>query len=226
MWVWPGLAMLLAALNALALSKAWRRVQVFAKPAVMLCLFAWLYLTTGLQGAPLWFGLGILLSLAGDILLLWPDRMFVFGLTAFALAHIAYLIGFNSPPLTVNGSSFLLALIVGLGAARILRRVLQGLSASGANALRVPVSIYAVILTLMVLSATLTLSDTRWDAIAALLVSAGAFLFFLSDIVLAWNRFLAPIRDGALINLGLYHAGQILLIGGVISQYSRTVLLP
>ncbi|HEY2982013.1 MAG TPA: lysoplasmalogenase [Anaerolineales bacterium] len=225
MWVWPGLAILLAALNALALSKGWRRVQVMAKPAVMLCLFAWLYLTTALHGAPLWFGVGIILSLAGDILLLWPDRLFIFGLTAFALAHIAYLLGFNSPPLSVNGSSFLLALIVGLGAARILRRILQGLSASGATALRVPVSIYAVILTLMLLSAVLTLSDTGWNAIAALLVSAGAFFFFLSDIVLAWNRFLAPIRDGALINLGLYHAGQILLISGVITQYSRVLLL-
>jgi len=36
----------------------------------MVCLFVWLYATTGLQGNAFWFGIGLLFSLAGDVLLM------------------------------------------------------------------------------------------------------------------------------------------------------------
>jgi uncharacterized membrane protein YhhN len=51
-------------------------------------------------------------------------------------------------------------------------------------------------------------------------VAVGAFLFYISDIVLAWNKFLSPIRNGRMLNIGLYHAGQFLLIAGVVLQFS------
>jgi hypothetical protein len=47
----------------------------------------------------------------------------------------------------------------------------------------------------------------------------GAFLFYLSDVILAWNKFVSPIKNGRIINIGLYHLGQIGLIAGVISQF-------
>jgi hypothetical protein len=51
------------------------------------------------------------------------------------------------------------------------------------------------------------------------LAAFGAFLFFLSDIILAWNKFVAPINNGRIINIGLYHLGQIALIAGVVMQF-------
>jgi hypothetical protein len=62
--------------------------------------------------------------------------------------------------------------------------------------------------------------DITWEAGAALLVSVGAFLFYISDIILAWNKFVAPIQHGRIYNIGAYHLGQIALIAGVIAQYS------
>ena len=91
------LAFIFAALESLALWKGWRGLEFVAKPAVMVCLFIWLYATAGLQGALLWFGIGILFSLAGDIALMFIDRFFIVGLVAFLLGHVAYLIGFNIP---------------------------------------------------------------------------------------------------------------------------------
>jgi len=52
------------------------------------------------------------------------------------------------------------------------------------------------------------------------LVTTGAFLFYLSDIILAWHRFVAPISNGRLLNIACYHAGQIMLIAGVIAQFA------
>ena len=90
-------ALVFAALESYALWKGLKKLEYVAKPAVMVCLFVWLYLNTGLRGLTFWFGVGILISMVGDILLMISlDRMFIFGLIAFLLAHLAYLIGFQN----------------------------------------------------------------------------------------------------------------------------------
>jgi alkenylglycerophosphocholine/alkenylglycerophosphoethanolamine hydrolase len=203
------LAIIFAGLESLALWKGRRNLEFVAKPAVMVCLFIWLYATAGLQGTSLWFGIGILFSLAGDIALMFIDRFFTLGLAAFLLGHISYLIGFNTPPSqTTTAWSFILAIIIGLGSVRVLR-------AKGQNRLVIPVLIYGTVITLMLLAAMLTLFRLDWDAIAALLVSFGAALFYFSDIVLAWHRFVAPIKNGRMLNIGMYHLAQIAIVVGV-----------
>jgi len=214
------LAITCAALEFLARWKRWRPLEFAAKPAVMVFLFLWLAGAAGLNGAPFWFGIGIVFSLAGDVLLLWYERLFVYALAAFLGAHLAYILGFNTPPPQVSVWSLLLAVIVGLGAARLLRRILQSMRQGGQGKLGLPVAAYGAVLTLMLLGALLTLSNTGWDAAASLLVSVGALAFFASDILLAWNKFVAPIANGRLINIALYHAGQIALIAGVVRQFS------
>lgn len=208
-----------AALTALATWTTNRRLEFVAKPAVMILLFTYLWTSVGLQGAALWFGLGMLLSLVGDVLLLWLDRMFLYGLVAFLLAHVAYLVGFNSPTSPVSLWGLLLAVIVGLGGARVIRRILSSILEKGQARMRIPVAIYGAVISLMLLSAMLKLTDPDWGAGASLLVALGAFLFFLSDIVLAWNKFVSPIQNGRMLNIGMYHIGQILLVAGVVMQF-------
>src|SRR5690242_2171802 len=103
MYVWLVLALIFAAVEAIAVSKNNQQLEYIAKPAVMAFLFLWLYTATGLQGNTFWFGLGILLSLAGDILLMISlDRLFLPGLVAFLLAHIFYITGFRAELMAVN----------------------------------------------------------------------------------------------------------------------------
>ncbi len=214
------LALVFAALESLALWKNWHRLEYLAKPAVMIVLFTWLLTSVGSRGALLWFGVGILFSLLGDVLLMISlDRMFLFGLVAFLLAHIAYVIGFNIPIPTVSLWGFVFAVMVGLGGTRIIRRILDSLAAKGQSRMRMPIIVYSFVISLMLLSAMLKLTDITWNAGAAILVSVGALLFYLSDIVLAWNKFVAPIQHGRIYNIGLYHLGQIALIAGVIAQF-------
>ncbi|MFZ5911307.1 MAG: lysoplasmalogenase [Chloroflexota bacterium] len=220
MYIFALAAFFFAGLESLALWKGWRNLEFVAKPAVMVCLFAWLALAGDLQGALLWFGLGILLSLAGDVALLSIDRFFTVGLAAFLLTHLAYLIGFNTPfPKSAAIWSIGIAIVIGLSAVRVMRPIVAGVRKKGQARLATPVILYGVVITLMLLSALLTLFRPEWKSTPALLVSAGAFLFYLSDIVLAWNRFVSPIRHGRLLNIGLYHLGQIAIITGVIWQF-------
>jgi uncharacterized membrane protein YhhN len=215
------LAFIFAGLEFLALWKGWRKLEFVAKPAVMVCLFIWLIATTGLQGALFWFGIGILFSLAGDIALLFINRFFMLGLIAFLLAHIAYLIGFNTPfPQSLGVWAFGMAIVIGLSAMRLLRRIVVGVR-NTQKRLVVPVIIYSAVITLVLLSALLTLFRPDWNSGPAYLVSLGAFLFYLSDIILAWNRFVSPIKNSRMLNIGLYHLAQIAIVVGVAMQFGN-----
>jgi len=214
-------AFIFAGLEALALQKNWFKLEVVAKPAVMLCLFLWLLTSVGLQGATLWFGLGILLSMLGDVLLMISlDRLFLYGLVAFLFAHVFYIVGFNIPISEISAWSVILAILIGWGGARVIRRILASVIAKGQGRLRLPITIYGAVISIMLLSAMIKLNDLSWNAGASILVSVGAFLFYISDVILAWNKFVAPIQRGRIYNIAAYHLGQIALISGVIVQYS------
>lgn len=148
------------------------------------------------------------------------DRFFLAGLAAFLLAHLAYGVGFNIPFPQLSAWSVIMAVFIGWGGARVIRRILAAVAEKGQRRLRLPILIYGVVISLMLLSAMIKLNDLSWQAGASLLVSAGAFLFYLSDIVLAWDKFVAAIPNGRVYNILLYHFGQIALIAGVVVQLS------
>ena len=226
----PGfiLFFLVAVIDWLAVARGWKKVEYFAKPAAMLVLFGLLAWFGGFGSLPLiCFALGIFFSLAGDVFLMisyhqFSDRWFLPGLFAFLLAHLCYIIGLNTPLPNVSAFwSLGLAVILALTAARILRPVISGVRQKGLSRLVLPVGLYGAVITLMVLSALLTLYNVSWKTSAAGLVAGGALLFYLSDILLAWNKFVNPIRNERLANIILYHLGQFALIAGVILQFGK-----
>lgn len=220
MYIWLILAVLCAALEAVAVARSVQKLEYVAKPAVMVCLFLWLYTSTGLQSNSFWFGMGILFSLVGDVLLMFAlDRLFLFGLIAFLFAHVAYITGFRAEVGFSSAWSFLLLLIIVINASRLLRRILGAMRLTGQNRLIVPVLVYGTVISFMLYTAMSTLYDPAWKAGSALLVSLGAFLFWISDLILAWNKFVSSIKNGRVFNIVIYHLGQISLIAGVISQF-------
>jgi uncharacterized membrane protein YhhN len=113
----------------------------------------------------------------------------------------------------------LLAILVALVFLRVYRRIAVGLEASGQISLKIPVLIYSLVISVMLLSALLTLAGDTWQAGAAILVSAGAILFFLSDTLLAWNKFVTPLQRGPLATIITYHLGQIAITVGATLHY-------
>lgn len=215
------LTFLCAALEWLAVGKGWRKVEYFAKPGVMALLFAWLWLSGGLGGPLLWFGLAVLLSMAGDIFLLLKNehRWFPFGLGAFLLAHIAYIAGLNLPPAPLTTLTLGIALFVGITVFPLIRRILRSLPKRGLRRLVEPVRYYAAVISLMLFSSLVTLFRADWLNTPAYLVSLGAVLFVTSDMILAWNKFVQPIRRGRLALMVTYHLGQILMVMGAVGQF-------
>jgi uncharacterized membrane protein YhhN len=219
----------IAILDWVAVAKNLKRIEYFAKPAAMvllLILLLFLLVTMGLRSLPLFcFALGIFFSLAGDVFLMlsyarFSDRWFIPGLAAFLLAHVAYITGLNIPLPQVSPLwSVGIALVLALTAARVLRRIISGILQKGLKRMVVPVGLYGVVITLMLLAAFLTLYNPDWNLSAAGLVALGATLFYFSDIILAWNKFVKPIKNGRLVNMILYHLGQFALVAGVVLQF-------
>jgi len=215
--------LVIAMVDWIAVAKGWQRVEYITKPLTMVALFLMLAVVGIFRTLPLiFFGVGILFSLAGDVFLMFSDRWFIPGLIAFLLAHVAYIAGFNIPLPNVSMMwTLLVAVVLAISAARLLRRIVAGLAASGKNKLILPVLVYGVVITLMLLSAILTLFRADWPSpLAAGLAAFGAMLFFFSDVILAWNKFVAPVKNGRLMNMICYHLGQIALITGVLIQFA------
>ena len=180
-----------------------RRLEFATKPTVMvLLILAALLLRPASQGERAFFVVALVLGLAGDVFLMLPDRFLIPGIAAFLLGHLAYVFGFRFAGFNVAG------LIVGLVIAAVtagllLRRILSALEQSGRTSLRNPVLAYAIVISLMAVSAT---------ASGNLVAAAGGLLFFFSDVIFAWYRFVMPVRWGQPVNIVMYQAGQALLV--------------
>jgi uncharacterized membrane protein YhhN len=148
----------------------------------------------------------------GDIfLMLPPERWFMWGLVAFLLWHIGYIIGFRVISLvegTLVPTIFLtlILVVVGLG---IFRRLKDGLQSSGKDKMILPLAVYSVVISYMLFSVAYTFLDPAWSTTHAYIVMGGALLFYVSDILNAWERFIFSFINARLFIMSTYHLGQI-----------------
>ena len=222
------IVLILAIVDWIAADRKIKPLEYLAKPATMLALLWWIWQNVGLGGPMLWFTIGAIFCLAGDVFLMIPRNMFIFGLLSFLFGHIFYILGLNNAPPIAHLSRLFLALVIQKPLAIITVVVLAiyviwlymkiagGLKAKGLMMLRIPVLIYAIVISLMVYSAMLTWYDAGWSVAAALSASIGAVLFYCSDSMLAWDRFLSPISHARLKVMVTYHLGQVGIILGAI----------
>jgi uncharacterized membrane protein YhhN len=213
--------LLLAVLNWISVDKKIKRLEYITKPAVMLALLWWFGVNVELGGQAIWFSLGLIFCLAGDIFLMLPRDMFIFGLLSFLLGHVCYIFGLNDQAPYTNWLGLITAVLLSVYMAWLYPSLVRGLNQKGKANLRIPVLIYALVISLMVYSAILTWSRPGWPDLAALSVSLGALSFYSSDSILAWDRFVRHLAHGRLITMVTYHLGQFGIILGAILLFIR-----
>lgn len=212
------LSFLAAIVDWIAVARRNRWLEYWAKPVALgLLLFAFLWLTPRPVSAPSFaFALGLALSLVGDVLLMLPSDRFIAGLVSFLLAHLGYIAAFNLEGPIVNAPSLLLALPLGIAAWRVLRRLTSAMRRAGRERLIAPVMVYGAVLSLMAWSAASTVLRPAWQGNAGWLAAAGGVLFFTSDSMLAWMRFVRPLPGGRVAEMIAYHAAQYALSTAVL----------
>ncbi|TAJ99211.1 MAG: lysoplasmalogenase [Chloroflexota bacterium] len=202
----------LAVADWISVARADRLFEGIAKPAVIFSLFV-AVLLAGPGASPVRWLLIVALaaSLAGDWLLL-PPGLFVAGLVAFLVAHLAYLALFllgdlHAVPAAL-GAAGAVVLLVTAG-----RAILAGAATARLGR---PVIAYFGAICAMAIAAT-----ASGNALAA----TGAWLFVASDTILGWDRFAAPPATSPeaaarrrVAVIVPYHVAQVLLVVAVLGS--------
>lgn len=206
------LAALTAVLTIAAgpLGLAW--MNFVFKPLTTLLIIAWAWPRGAGEGARrAWLRAGLVLSLVGDVALLWPERGFLPGLVAFLLAHLAYIVAFTRGlRLGARPGPFVAYALVAGG---LLWRLWPGVPAP----LRAPVLAYVAALACMAAQAAgAWLVARRGPAEAwAWRAAWGGALFVASDATLAFNRFSSPVPAAGFWILATYWLAQAAIAGSL-----------
>jgi len=211
------IALGIAVLNWVAIAFKWKWLEYITKPATMLALLIYVLRIRPsllIHGNVNWLVFALFFSLVGDVLLMLPGKLFLQGLVSFLLVHIAYILAFSIALPPQNLVSLLIIVMVGMTSLQIYRNLAAGLKSSGETKMKVPVLLYTIVITVMVIFALSTLVSNSWENYRALLLSAGALLFSISDTWLAWDRFVEPLKHIHLRVMVSYHLAQICLCLG------------
>ena len=193
--------------NWVAVAQARKPVEYVCKPATMLALVVVaLALDPVVDGRRAWFVVALVLSLAGDVFLMLPRDRFIAGLVSFLLGHIAYVVG-----LRVDGGTLVALLVAAVAvvavAAIVGSRVVAAVRRGPDPGLTGPVVAYMTVISAMVTCALAT---------GNVLAAGGASLFFASDALIAWNRFVRPQAWAPVAIMVTYHAGQAGLVTSLV----------
>ncbi|MFC1835394.1 lysoplasmalogenase [Thermodesulfobacteriota bacterium] len=149
---------------------------------------------------------GLLLGLAGDVLLAIPgNHTFRAGLVSFLAGHVLYIVAFISLIETMKwlDPAYLAMIAVSFA----VFRVLQG----RVGPMLVPVILYVVVITVMLAASWAVLRSETLPMAAAWFIFVGALCFYVSDLFVARDRFIDKQFLNRLVGLPLYYTGQFLL---------------
>lgn len=205
-----GPALLLLAFTAVAAAGNWIAVDTDRKGLEYLCKPLTLALLIGAAasldadsgGVQGWFLVALALCLLGDVFLMLPQDRFVPGLASFLLGHLAYVVGFVVDGIDVPRLGLGIVLVA-LAIAVIGAVVLRAVKAGDEPELAGPVLAYMLVISAMVACAI---------GVGNPFAIAGAALFYVSDSLIAWNRFVGETRRARLAIISTYHLAQVGLV--------------
>lgn len=204
-WVLLVAAGLVAVLNWTAVAGRRKVLEYASKPTTTALLLATAGALDVQRDATWWWFVGALvLCLLGDVFLMLPRDFFVQGLASFAVAQVMFAVGFAHAETTVGRLAVGLALVIP-AAVLLGRRFVGAIRRSGPTDYVVAVAVYMVMISMM------TLGSVASGRPAAII---GAFVFMLSDSLIAESRFVTSRWWQPVGTMVTYH---LALVGLIIS---------
>lgn len=163
-----------------------------------------------------WLLLALFFSWIGDCILMFADKgelYFIFGLVAFLLAHILFIVLFTQQ--TLVSISFKKPLFwVGFVCATIYLISILSLLIPTLGDLKFPVTGYALTITIMLKTALKGTFD--WQGNSKYMVLIGATFFVISDSILAINKFHSPVTAASFSIMITYLIAQFSITFGIL----------
>ena len=160
--------------------------------------------------------IALTLSWIGDIILMFADQgklYFIAGLLAFLLSHIFYILLF-SKQLKIYLKKSKIIYWVGVTAIAFYLIVLLLLLLPSLGDLKIPVFIYALTISIMLLFALK--GFLNWQKPANIYILIGAIIFVASDSILAFDKFYAPLQYSSFLIMTTYLIAQYLIVVGIL----------
>lgn len=211
---------LVAAVELIAVTFDFAMAHAIVKPLIMITLAA--YYVSSVSQRNNFFIAALIFCWLGDVMLMMQgdEKYFMAGLVAFLSGHVLYVFSYKQmrDPEGVDGLlntqklrfSFPV-ILAGTGLVVVLLPHLGDL--------KIPVMIYALVITIMVLQALFRFGFTSKRSFA--LIFVGAILFMISDSALAINKFMTPLPMASLVIMTTYIAAQFLIVEGAINHDNR-----
>lgn len=188
------------------------QMHYVTKPAIVVSLIIFFWkesssLSKSIRNLTL---LALVFSLLGDVLLMFVDHSpnyFMFGLVAFLLAHIFYILVFlkHRNPYKKPFGFIILLLLYAFGLFYFLW--------DGLGKMLIPVFIYMIVILTMSISAFLR--KGRVSNLSYILVFLGAILFMVSDSILALNKFYIAVPFSSILIMLTYAMAQYFIVLGI-----------
>lgn len=159
-----------------------------------------------------WFVSALFFSFWGDVLLLFKEQFFVFGLASFLLAHILYI---KITLSLVKITSHKKILSVSLPFVIFLISFLSLLN-DNLGEMQIPVITYGIIISLF--GTVALLNYVQEKSTANLWLFLGAIIFIISDSLIAINKFYAPNEMYQLLIMLTYIIAQYLICKAIIAK--------
>ncbi len=187
---------------AIATGPSW--LLVVSKPVPVLCLIVLAgWWASGGGAYHRWIQGGLGLSRGGDVLLMRPADFFVFGLVAFLLAHICYIVAFSQNDVALAPLRVAPFLVFGPAVIWVLAPGLVE------QQLMVPVMVYVTVILTMGWRAAGRIGQGDENRTAQWIGLLGALFFLASDSLIAFNKFYAPIPQDRQLIMNTYWLGQL-----------------
>jgi uncharacterized membrane protein YhhN len=185
---------------------------------VLICCF--IFSTQGFS-SPLkkWVIPALAFSWLGDVLLMFEPmnpNYFIFGLIAFLISHVFYIILFDQVRVREHFKQSLLPLFPIAVYYILLITLLQ----PNLGAMQKPVRIYGLIISIM-----LSFAADLWrlkDKLASFFIISGALLFITSDSLLAINKFYKQFEFAGIAVMLTYGIAQLLITLGAARYISSS----
>jgi uncharacterized membrane protein YhhN len=161
-------------------------------------------------------------SWIGDIILMFSDQgklYFIFGLVAFLISHSIYILLFKKQLKTGKIKSKLLFL-AGIGFILLYLSALLSLLLPHLGDLKLPVIVYATVISTMLLFAFKGSLLWRKPENSSILI--GAIIFVSSDSILAINKFYNPLPNASFWIMLTYLTAQFLIVSGILRLNKKT----
>ena len=216
-WIILFIVVLFADLIAVYLGK--ETLRYVTKPLLMPLLVIYFVSAVNFFSSSLkkWIVLALVFSWLGDVFLMFESTnssFFIFGLVAFLIAHIFYILFYENLIQRENIKKNYWLFIPVL----IYYALLVNILSPNLGDMKLPVRMYGVVISYMLIQA-LQVGRIR-NRPAAVLMITGAVLFITSDSILALNKFYKPFEHAGILIMLTYGIAQLLITLGAVRYIS------